>query len=299
MNRAPPSSGILSVMVPPCHVCGTPNARFFAEKNGHKLYTCPHCKLLFVHPTPEDLAAIYNKEYFRNEGRKGSFGYTDYDKDKEPMRPVFEKLLLRLETSAPGRRIFDVGAATGYFLDIAKARGWETSGCELSPWGRSVAARRGHAMVEGEIATMDTLPQADAVTLWDVIEHVPEPRAMLRAVARMLPSGGVVMINTPDRASAWARLMGQRWHLIVPPEHLYYFSPKNLGRLLEESGFAVEEVAKIGKSFSPSYVFKTLAHWQGLEAWNVLARTTDNAFFRKFSLPINLRDNMFVLARKV
>jgi hypothetical protein len=93
--------------------------------------------------------------------------------------------------------------------------------------------------------------------------------------------------------------MGSRWHLMIPPEHLSYFTRKSLEHALRESGFEIVEYKKIGKSFSPAYVFKTLGNWQGLEFWNVLARLTDNRFFRIFSLPINLRDNVFVLAKKV
>ncbi len=68
---------------------------------------------------PEDPAFIYSAEYFKNE-YKADAGYTDYDKDKEPMCPVFEIYLNKLARLTVRRNIFDVGAATGYFLDITK-----------------------------------------------------------------------------------------------------------------------------------------------------------------------------------
>ena len=90
--------------LPVCHICGSSESGFFCEKNGHKLYDCTQCDFTFVHPIPKDLAKIYGENYFKNDGtdkEKGSAGYTDYDKDKEPMREVFELYLKKLEQLAP------------------------------------------------------------------------------------------------------------------------------------------------------------------------------------------------------
>ncbi len=215
-----------------CAACGSKDARVFGRKNGYTLYECHDCDLLFVYPIPENLAEIYGKEYFKKESGSTAHGYSDYDKDKEPMRGIFERYIRACEALVAGRRIFDVGAATGYVLDIARERGWQTFGSELSAYAAGVAASRGHRMIRGGITGVAQLPQVDVVMMWDVLEHVDDPCAYLKAVNRMLPVGGVVAISTPDRGSLWARLMGMRWHLIVPPEHLFYYSQNNLTRLL-------------------------------------------------------------------
>ncbi len=283
---------------PVCHICHAQDVRFFCEKNGYTLYDCIKCGFTFVFPIPEDLASIYSAEYFKNEG-KADAGYTDYDKDKEPMRPVFELYLDKLAQLTTGRNIFDVGAATGYFLDIAKGDGWKTFGSEISEYATKEAESRGHAMLAGSIVGVPMAEKMDAVTLWDVLEHVDDPRAYLTAVHSMLNTEGMVAINTVDRSSLWARILGSRWQLIVPPEHLNYYSPNNLEMLLNECGFEVLEIKKIGKKFSAAYIFKTLASWQGLTLWTWLAKKTDTETFRKLAFPINLRDNVFVLARKI
>lgn len=254
---------------------------------------------MFVHPTPspETLKAVYSSQYFKNEG-KNNFGYTDYDKDKEPMRGVFELYLEKLEHLTSGRKIFDVGAATGYFLDIAAKCGWKTYGSEISAYGAETAQMRGHKMILGSIVGNTPEEKMDVVTLWDVLEHVDDPKAYLYSVYDMLSENGVVAINTVDASSWWAKTLGPRWHLIVPPEHLNYFSKKSIGIALKDAGFSVIEIRKIGKKFSPAYIFKMLASWQGLLLWKKLAQMTDNSFFRFFSIPINLHDNMFIIARK-
>ena len=214
------------------------------------------------------------------------------------MRAIFERYIQKCETIIPGRTILAVGAATGYVLDIAKKRGWKTFGSELSSYAADVASMRGHQMIRGTLTEVETLPHVDAVMMWDVLEHVDDPRAYVMAVGTMLPPGGVFMIGTPDTSSLWARLMGMRWQLIVPPEHLFYYSPANLSRLLNECGFDVKEIAKPSKRFSLPYVFNILAQWQKLSLWRFLSRATDNRLFRSFALPINLRDNMFLIAIK-
>ncbi len=287
----------MSSMFPICDVCGT-NSQFFCTKNDYDVYACKKCGFTFVYPLPStaDLEALYSADYFSNKG--DGFGYTEYDKDKEPMRSVFALYLTKLRKLTKGNRLFDVGAATGYFLDMAKEAGWVTLGSEISEFGRLEAARRGHEMV-GTITSADvSLPRVHVVTLWDVLEHVDNPRLYIQRVRSLLEDGGVVAINTVDIGSVWARIFGKYWHLIVPPEHLHYFSNKSLTMLLEQEGFEVLEVQKIGKSFSLPYIFKTLAAWQHLKVWEWGAKFCDKTFLRKVSIPINLRDNIFVIARK-
>jgi len=64
------------------------------------------------------------------------------------------------------------------------------------------------------------------VTMWDVFEHFVDPASDVRAAARVLKVGGVLAINTPDISSWYARIMGKRWHLLIPPEHIHYFTKK-------------------------------------------------------------------------
>lgn len=254
---------------------------------------------MFVFPTPskEVLEKIYEEDYFSNKG-KSEFGYTDYDKDKEPMRLVFELYLDKLSRLTSGRNIFDVGAATGYFLDIAKKDGWHTYGSEISTYGKEEGEHRGHTMYLGSLRDVSCNTKMDVITMWDVLEHVDDPIAYVRDAKELLGSKGIIAINTVDASSLWARIMGMKWHLIVPPEHLNYFSRESLVRLLEAEGFEILEIKKIGKSFSLPYILKTLASWQGLAIWTTLAQWTSRTYLRHISLPINLFDNMFVIAKK-
>ncbi len=276
-----------------CTLCGAP-ARFAFAKAGYKLFRCPNCALLFVHPIPK-VSEVYGQDYF--EGAHGGHGYTNYDRDKEPMVPVFEEYVRRISALLPTKgRLLDVGAATGFFVAIANLMGFTATGVELSSYAAAVGRQKGLEIVAGTLS--DISGAFEVITMLDVIEHVPDPRAELTRAHALLVDGGVLVLNTPDIGSLYARLMGKRWHLVVPPEHLFYFTRRNLSMLLVECGFEVVEVTTIGKSFTLPYIFKTLYAWQGLALWGWLERLTSQGFLSRIALPINTRDNMFLIAKK-
>jgi len=79
----------------------------------------------------------------------------------------------------------------------------------------------------------------DVITLWDVIEHLPDPDVVLAETRRLLKPGGRLVITTGDIGSAYARRRGARWHLLAPPWHLYYFSQHTLRKLAAKAGLEV------------------------------------------------------------
>jgi len=104
-----------------CPMCMS-SVKRWGDKNGHTLHQCNQCKLVFVDPLP-DPSSVYSEDYFK--GATEGFGYVDYDQDKEPMRGVFETYLdLCAQYGKSSGSLYDVGAAIGFFLDIARKRGY-------------------------------------------------------------------------------------------------------------------------------------------------------------------------------
>jgi len=284
-----------------CPICQSKKINFFCEKNGFKLYNCFACQLIFVWPIPANLADIYQASYFKgglSDGMVNKFGYTDYEEDKKAMRETFIIYLNKILKLTTGRKIFDVGAATGYFLDLAKQAGWQTSGVEISEYAAKIASGKGHKIFLGNLENLEIKEKYDVVTMWDVLEHLPDPERCLKSIRDIFNQGGILAINTIDKSSYWARLWGKNWHAILPPEHLFYYSAKNLKILLEASGFEILEQLKIGKRFTLPYICKILIHRYNLLA---LGKVSDflNKSGLKISLPVNLRDNIFIIARKI
>jgi len=289
MPTSPPRSSIA------CYVCKERTALPYTKKNGCELFRCSTCGLIFVYPLPQSTEAIYEQDYF--EGATEGFGYLSYDTDKEPMIPAFKKYLRHIYAALPAKgKLLDVGAATGFFVGLAGEAGFDAEGVDISDHAASHGRAKGLSIRTGVIDDMSG--HFDAITMLDVIEHVPDPRAVLSKAAALLTSGGVLVINTPDVGSFVARICGRYWHAIIPPEHLYYFNRTNMRRLLEEVGFEVAMVTTIGKSFTFTYIFKTLHQSTRLRLFLKLCSFFSYRPLSKISFPINLHDNMFVLARK-
>lgn len=145
-----------------------------------------------------------------------------------------------------GGRLLDVGCGAGIFLEAMKLLpGWQVEGLELK---RSVAAavsRRLEIPVFGgtleEAAFADE--SFDAITMWDVLEHVLDVTGTLREVARVLRPGGVFVARVPNWSSFDRSLFGEAWAGYDAPRHMYVFSERTLSALLEREGLEVANVS--------------------------------------------------------
>jgi 2-polyprenyl-3-methyl-5-hydroxy-6-metoxy-1,4-benzoquinol methylase len=281
----------------PCPVCSAKSAEAFV-KDGYDYRRCLACDFVFVHPVP-DPESVYDKEYFAGAGH--GFGYVDYDTDKAAMRHAFEQYLVIVE-SLSGKKgtLLDIGAATGYFMDIARGRGWTVEGVEISDYAAEKGREKGLLLHTGTLGNAPlTAREYDAVSMLDLIEHVRDPVAEIQKAAKLLARGGRLIINTPDTGSMLARMLGRNWHQYVPPEHIMMFNAKNLKALLEKNGLRVEKVTRIGKKFTLQYVFETLERHIRVPGVSGLLAFLKKSPLGKLSIPLNLFDNIFVVAQKV
>lgn len=286
-------------MNPSCNICSG-KAHFTFEKNQYKLYRCEDCEHIFVYPTPtsEEIEAVYRKSYFQKSEGEGGLGYADYDGDKAGLASTFDKYLAKMGNLESGKKILDVGCATGSFLDRAKEKGFKTYGVEISEFGAQESNSRGHETIRGTIEDMSGANRFDVVTMWDVFEHMTDPARALTCAHQLLTPNGLIAINTIDSSSVPAKILGKRWHLVVPPEHLQYYSSASLRKILEDNGFEVLKMLRITKRFSPAYIFTILYRWQGLKLWRTLAEFSQRGFLKDIFIPIQTFDNIYVLARK-
>ena len=114
-------------------------------------------------------------------------------------------------------------------------------------------AREAAQLAQAEIIAGDFLkvplePGFDVITMFDVIEHVRDPLAWLVRARELLAPGGLLVIETGDVASAWARLLGRHWYFLDPPQHLWYFTGDGLEALLARAGFRARAAALAQRS---------------------------------------------------
>jgi 2-polyprenyl-3-methyl-5-hydroxy-6-metoxy-1,4-benzoquinol methylase len=172
---------------------------------------------------------------------------------------TFAASLAEIERLAGGRgRLLDIGTAAGAFVAAAAKQGWDAEGCEPNAWMAEWGARHyGVRIRQGSVFDQPYEPGSfDVVTLWDVIEHTPNPRAVLDHCRGLLKPGGLLIVNYPDIGSWIARALGRRW-LFLTSVHLWYFDRRTIAKMLEATGFAVAV---------------TRAHFQRLELDYILFR---------------------------
>jgi len=212
-------------------------------------------------PTAAEARALYTDSYFL--GGEGG-GSADYAADEPLHRVNARDRLVVLDGAwpAPPGALLDVGCAFGYFLDEARAKGWEVAGVEVAVGPAEQARRQLGLEVHADLE--DLLPTGrgrfDVVTLFQVLAHVVDPGATLTTVHELLRPGGVLIVESPDAGSRVARLLGRHWHLATPPSIVTMFDVDSLDRLLRRCGFTRRLKRRTSKTVSVGFVAGVLAH---------------------------------------
>jgi 2-polyprenyl-3-methyl-5-hydroxy-6-metoxy-1,4-benzoquinol methylase len=257
----------------------------------HEIVQCRECGLVYTDPRPEgeDIVETYRavEDPLYVEERAGRV--LTFEHHLKPLE--------RLTGPPAGRPLLDVGCYTGVFVEIAGNHGWSAWGVEPSQWAVEQAQERGLRVVQGILDTA-ALPEAgfDVVTMWDVIEHVVDPRNTIEQAYRLLKPGGLVVIHTIDIDSAFARLMGHRWPWLMEM-HLFYFSRRTLKAMLERCGFEVLSDRPQGRYLRLGYLMSRLCALLPVVGrpgeWLV-----DKLRLRGVAVPVNVGDLFTAYARK-
>jgi SAM-dependent methyltransferase len=148
--------------------------------------------------------------------------------------------------------VLDIGCASGYFLDEARAAGWDVVGSDVSPYARQRAGALGLDLIEHPAAAEPG--SFDVVTLFQVLEHTVAPAETLRLAARALRPGGRLVVETWDRESAVARLLGARWQQASPPTVLHLFGRRSIDAGLRRAGLEPRSLRRSTKWVSAGFV---------------------------------------------
>jgi SAM-dependent methyltransferase len=219
-----------------------------------------------------------------------------YEEEGAGQRATAATELARIERHVEPGPLADLGCWVGFLVEAAAERGWQPVGVEPSDWAAARARARGAEVIVAPLLGAE-LPggRFAAVTMGDVIEHLPDPGAALDRVRELLVPGGVLWLATPDAGSRVARAMGARWWSVIPT-HVHLFTRAGIARLLERHGFDVVEVGTSPKAFSVRYYLERLGgYWPPLAraaVWlAVRAGLADRLWAPDF------RDRMAVVAR--
>jgi 2-polyprenyl-3-methyl-5-hydroxy-6-metoxy-1,4-benzoquinol methylase len=281
-----------------CNHCGRDVTH--GVHNISRLVQCVNCGLIYVNPRPpfEELAKQYGDQYF-NCAEPTFGGYEDYEADRKDIESTFRRrvALLRPWLGRNRPRVLDAGCATGLFMGVARDAGWDVEGLDISEFALSRARERGFQVRHGTLPDPSLPANAyDAITLWDVIEHVPDPAAVVRECQRLLKPGGVLAMSTPDAGSVPARMLRGKWlGFRSIDEHLYFFSRATMTAMLSRAGLRVVRYHDVGKYLSLPRLIARMRFYSRIAA---LALRTADRLVPNLSVYLNPRDTMCVIAVK-
>ncbi len=202
-------------------------------------FRCPGCGLIRLEPrpAPAELSRYYPEEYEAFQERRENLLF------RWGRRRLWHRRLqvIRHSFPRPGRA-FDVGCATGEFLEILRRQGWDVAGIEPNPRAAQQArARLGTEAIQVVSLEEASFPPAtfDLITLWDVLEHLVDPLSALRRLAAWLRPGGLLALGVPNLESWDARLFGPAWIGWDAPRHLHLFPDSTLRKMLATAGLSI------------------------------------------------------------
>jgi SAM-dependent methyltransferase len=197
---------------------------------------CDDCGLCFTNPrpAPDSIGNFYPSTYVCH--RRPT---TTRRKKRDP--------LARLLPPTGAGRLLDFGCGAGEFLCRMRDLGWNVTGMDTS--AEMVGRLRGELGIAAVAGTLPhpNLPSGsfEAVTMWQALEHVHQPREVLEAACRLLTPGGRLLVAVPNIDSDPFRWFGDAWYALDVPRHLTHFTPATLRLMLQRSGFQVDEVRMV------------------------------------------------------
>jgi len=222
-----------------------------------RLLACSFCGLVKTDPrlSEAELQPYYPLDYW-GRARPDDLAWLRHD---QRHRIAF------VERTQPKGRLLDIGCGPGYFLLALDPDHWDRYGLEAMPAPQAEAAHQlgTSRVIRGELHT-SALPDEhfDALTCWDVIEHVPNPRDTLAAAFRLLRPGGHLFLTTPNFAGYQARRFQQDWYALSLPHHLFHYTPTTITQLLQAAGFRLQSIAdRFGQENYHSFKHSLRTHY--------------------------------------
>lgn len=219
-----------------CPICeNTTGAETFI-KNSYRILQCTDCDHSYtdVKLNQAEIDTIYSDEYFYG----GKNGYPDYTIEKDILIKRGEYFARKVKNFLPTGRVLDAGAAAGFILKGFENKGWKGVGiepnCTMAAYGRNVMKLD---VRKGNLETAEVDGSFDLVIIIQVIAHFFDLNKAMTTIGNHLRAGGMVLIETWNKASYTARFFGENWHEYSPPTTLNFFSKKSLDILMTKYGY--------------------------------------------------------------
>lgn len=223
-----------------CLICNSSNIGDLKNYTSTHLVKCSDCSFVFSEriPTTEELIKHY-------EG---------YGRD-EFLSPItikrYHEILDTFEPFRKTNKLIDVGCGIGYFLEVAKERGWDVYGTEFTDKAVEICTNKGIKMNQGVLNPNDYQENSfDIITSFEVLEHINNPQEEIVNFKNILRKDGLLFFTTPNFNATERFVLKSRYSVITYPEHLSYYTKKSMNHLLKNKGFEKVKITTTGISLS-------------------------------------------------
>lgn len=280
-----------------CRVCQG-KAKKVQEIKSTSIYLCKDCGSYFAWPvpTPTELSKMYEESTMNEDA-----GAEPLNEKGDVIVPFFKKKDIDLYKAILNKyrkkhkRIMDIGALWGIFL-YGLDNSYDKHAIEIWPPGIKLLKKHKVKVKVGTLETAKLDQKYDIITMFDVLEHVPDVDKALDKITAALPKGGLFMVSVPNAHGLWPRILhGSRrhvkketWDPLPFPFHLYYYSPKGITAAFKRHGLQVKEV-------NTASTHLHMINMERVSPW----KKAVISFFEVVGLSIGRGDRLIVIAEKV
>lgn len=241
-----------------CPLCSCDSYRYYDSLDGWQIVACNECDLKYTNPRPtiDSLPEYYSESYFQDERHVGKFYEKDGTLKKKDTSPYINRIQDVENFVTQRGSLLEVGAARGGFLNVLKDRGWKVKGLDISQDAVDFGKKEyGLDMFCGHFTDMPVDEKYDVICMYQTLEHLPDPGAVIAKSASLLNPWGLFIAEIPNLNAFDMKINKERRRLSYDlPRHLNHFSVKVLSKHLRSNGFEVINIDR----YYPNFILELL-----------------------------------------
>ncbi|MCK8491998.1 class I SAM-dependent methyltransferase [Spirosoma sp. RP8] len=210
---------------------------YLVSNQNFTIEQCKECGFRLTNPRPDaaSIGSYYKSDqYISHNDESSGLVSTAYRLVRN--YTLQSKLKLINELSGGQGRLLDVGCGTGAFLDTCKQGGWQVAGMEPDPDARAIAEKKLATTIQPNLGALEGTQPFDSISLWHVLEHIPDLNETIPQLDRLLTQSGTLLIAVPNSNSYDANYFKEYWAAYDVPRHLHHFTPSTIKQLFQKHG---------------------------------------------------------------
>ena len=210
-----------------CPVCGADQPLKAFDSSGGTYVSCEACTMVYLDP-------VFKDEHLKMYYRDLNTGQAAITANESAFhREIYSMGLSAIATHQKPGTILDIGCSSGFFLDVAREKGWSTNGIELGLAEAELCRKKGHVLYTQDVRDLKLNTKFDAITMWDVFEHIPDGQGQLNFMRSLIKDGGVLFLQIPNAGGLAPRLMQAKCRMFDGVEHVNLYNPDTI-RVISE-----------------------------------------------------------------